>query len=171
MNRKWAAFLAALISFGPASALAEGYVGLNYASVTYAVDDLAPGEEEIELDDVVFRLGGNIAKYWVIELRVGTTLAPYEEEDGTEIRHHLLYSALSRFQYPFGFATPYFAAGRSWVDIKSGSTEIDVDDTTLVTGVDFRFSQRFGVNLEYARLFEIGDVTAEAPSVGVFYAF
>lgn len=171
MNRKLAALLAALISLGPASALAEGYIGLNYASVTYAVDDLAPGQEELEFDDVVFRLGGNINKYWIIELRVGTTIAPYEEDDGTEVRHHLIYSALSRFQYPFGFATPYFAAGRSWVDIKSGSTEADVNDTTLAAGVDFRLGESFGVNLEYAQLFEFGEVTAEAPSVGVFYSF
>lgn len=155
------------------AALAEGYMGLNYAVPEQ--DDRFFGDETFDTGDLFFRLGGDITRVFSAELRAGRTIATKEEND-LEFQHNYIVGAFLRADYEMNFFKPYVVIGGiRGEESLEGPGGIDAeetfDDVAGGVGLDLQFGDSLGLNVEYTRYYDINDVTLQGPSAGVYWAF
>lgn len=156
----------------PALSQAEGQFGINYVHMKQ--HDRFYGDDNFETGDVMLRLAGNINRYWLTELRAGTTASP-KKKDGVEFRHSYFYGAMARFQYPVGRFTPYVGAGYSRIkesiDTRTSSGEATFSDFSYAAGVDILLGESVGFQVEYFTLSDEDNVARRGPSAGFYYSF
>lgn len=166
-------FLGMMLS---SAALAEGYMGINYA-VLEQDNRFAPNfsGEEFDTGDLFFRLGGDITEVFSSELRVGRTVAPKEENE-FEFQNNYIVGAYLRIDYEMNFLKPYVVIGGiRGEESLEGPGGIDAeesfDDVSGGVGLDLQFGDHLGLNMEYTHYYDINDVTLRGPSAGVYWAF
>lgn len=163
--------LAGMLLSGLASA--ESFVGLNYAVPEQ--DDRFFGNQRFDTGDVFLRLGAEMNDIFVSELRVGATVEP-NEENGLRFEHDYLYGGYVRAQYKMGAFVPYVLAGLTWgqerIEAASGAVATaEFDDISYGAGLDLRLGDHFGLNAEFTRYYDIGNVMLRGPSAGIFFRF
>lgn len=156
-------------------AWSESWVGLNYATLEQDNRFYRGQSERLETDEVFFRLGADMNDYFASELRLGTTLGAIEEF-GYTFEHDYILTALFRARYEMGVFSPYLALGPSRVEESvtsptGGSASANVNGVAGGLGVDIELGDHFGINAEYMRYYDIGDVMLRGPSAGLFWRF
>lgn len=170
------AALGAVLITGPTMAMAGGFVGLNYTQLEQ--NDRYFGSDRFDTGELFARIGGHVNKYFTTELRLGTTVDDKSKGD-TSYRFDYHVGAYAELGYQFSLLRPYLLAGytfgREQVTRPRGGrdeTEKDhINDFSYGAGVDLYLSERLGINAEYVRYYDIGNVTYKGPSAGVFYRF
>ena len=78
-----------------------------------------------------------------------------------------LVGAYVRGGFPLGIFEPYVIAGATMIDTSWGF--VDGDDVGLSYGVgaDFKFNEKFGINLEYMYLMDFDGMTAQPAGIDV----
>jgi len=174
--KKWGSLFAVAALACSSTALADGYAGVSYSSWEY-VDSDDNGAEKIEdVGDLSVRFGGEINTYWTIELRLGTTVVPFEYDNSDSELSQTSMSIMSRFQYPMGAFKPYVAAGYTSATVTQSTPGADDDEDTFndpsfALGFDMGLGESLAVNAEYAQLMEAYGVKVRGPSIGLYYQF
>lgn len=156
-------------------AWSESWVGLNYAALEQDNRFYYNQKKRLETDEVFLRLGADMNDYFASELRVGTT-PEATEEAGYSFEHNYFLTGLLRARYEMGAFSPYLAVGpmriQESVTGPSGRTATSkVDGTAVGVGLDMELGDHFGINAEFMRYYNIGNVTLRGPSVGVSWRF
>lgn len=164
-------FLGMLLS---SAAMAEAYVGLNYAVLEQ--DDRFFNEDRFDTGEAFIRIGGQINEIFSSELRLGATVSPKEEEPLT-FEHNYLAGAYLKAQWKLGPIRPYAVAGFTALeeDLENSTTGIRSteykDDISYGAGLDLQFGDHFGLNAEFMQYYDIGDVALRGPSAGFYWRF
>lgn len=175
--KKWGSLFAVAALACSSTALADGYAGVSYSSWEYVDSDENGGEKIDDVGDLSVRFGGEINTYWTIELRLGTTVAPHEFDDGSDGElSQTSASIMSRFQYPMGAFKPYVAAGYTSATVTLSAPGVDdeedsFNDPSFALGFDMGLGESLAVNAEYAQLMEAYGVKVRGPSIGLYYQF
>jgi opacity protein-like surface antigen len=156
-------------------AWSESWVGLNYAALEQDNRFYRAQSERLETDEVFLRLGADMNDYFASELRVGTT-PEATEEFGYSFEHDYILTALVRARYEMGAFSPYLALGPSRVEDSvtsptGGTGSSSADGVALGVGLDIELGDHFGINAEFMRYYDIGNVTLRGPSAGVSWRF
>lgn len=162
-----------LMLAGPA--WSESWVGLNYAALEQDNRFYYNEEKRLKTDEVFFRLGADMNDIFGSELRVGTSLEPTEDFDHS-FEHDYILGAFFRVQHEMGAFSPYIITGliegKESVTLPSGySTSQKFDDIPVGVGLDITMGDHFGINAEFMRYYEKGNVTLRGPSAGVYWQF
>lgn len=165
-------FLGMLLS---SAAMAEAYVGLNYA-VPEQDARFFTNEDRIETGEAFVRIGGQINDVFSSELRLGATVSPKEEEPLT-FEHNYLAGAYLKAQWKLGLIRPYVVAGVTALEeeLQNSTTRIRrteyKDDISYGAGLDLQFGDHFGLNAEFMQYYDIGNVALRGPSAGFYWRF
>lgn len=173
MKKKTLTLTGALALLVSSAALADGWVGLNYAVPEQ--DDRFFGGDRYDTGDIYFRLGANINKVFSSELRAGATVSPHEK-NGLTFQNNYIVGGFLRASYQTSFVTPYVTVGYIWgeetLELRGGPNATETfDDIALGVGVDIALGERLGVNAEFTRYYDIGDVMLRGPSAGLYWRF
>lgn len=184
MKRIWGALAVVGLSCVAVSAQAGAYLSLGYAQ--HKQDDRFFGGDTFDTGDVVVKLGGEVNRWFGVEMRAGTTANSNKDDlrglpgvEG-EYRMRYFYGAYARLNLANPtFVTPYILGGHTWSEEKlkvhapgGGSYTDTWDDNSYGAGLDFSLSRRFGLNLEYM-FYRINDdnVTIKGPSASAVWRF
>lgn len=164
--------LAGMLLSGLASA--ESFVGLNYA-VPEQDDRFFGSGDRFDTGDVFIRLGAEMNDIFVSELRAGATVSP-NEENNLSFEHDYMYGGYLRAQYKLGPLVPYViagvTAGKESLEANSGVRFTEkFDDISYGAGLDLRVGDHLGLNAEFTRYYDIGNVMLRGPSAGIFFRF
>lgn len=181
-NIKYALPLAALVT---STAYAQDYsrtdvVGRSFAGIMGGqIDYSEDGFSDLTFTAVAARVGHDFNRFFGLELRGGTTLGD-EEFMGVDFSIPYFIAALTRFGWlpvdgnRFGV---YGMAGYVHGELQGAFGDVEVSQTegdiSLGAGVEYDFTERHGVNVEYLRYFdkEIAGSDVELSSIGGGYVF
>lgn len=156
-------------------AWSESWVGLNGAQLERDNGLYRAQKERIETDNLFLRIGADMNHIFGSELRLGSTPEATEEFDYS-VEHNHIVGGYVRAQYEMGFVSPYVITGvtegQEEVVFPSGARDKrNFDDISIGAGIDFTFGDHFGINAEYMRYYDIGDITLRGPSAGLYWQF
>ena len=149
-------FVVLMTIFFAAPALAAGpfYVGANYATVKYEVSDWG-FLVDFDMTALVVNAGLNLNDYFAIEGRIGTGLKG-ESWPGLGPEIDMLYGVYARGEYPMQNFKPYLVLGHSWLEVDYDAILTDdSDNISYGIGADFKFADKYSINLEYLYLLEM----------------
>ena len=179
MNNKYPQLLAAAAMLSlSASAWSDNYFGLNLSKVDFDTDLL---DEEPSMTALYLRGGTAITDFLDAEVRLGIGIGNDEQETpgsaiNTEAEVAGMAGAFLRGHLSvIDFATPYVLLGWSHVEVgiagPGANSDEKEDGLSYGLGVDFNFSELFGINVEYITWSDNDDAEITGLSTGVIFNF
>ena len=156
-------------------AWSESWVGVNYAQLEQDNRFYYNQEKRLETDEAFLRLGADLNQWLASELRVGASTSA-TEASGFSFEHEYILGGFLRARYEMGMFSPYLISGliqvNEEVTFPSGRTGTSsFDEVAVGVGVDMDVGDAWGINAEFMRYYDIGDVMLRGPSLGVHYRF
>ena len=156
-------------------AWSESWVGLNYAQLEQDNRFYRGQSERLETDEAFLRVGADMNNWLGSELRAGLSVESTDEA-GFTFEHDYILSGLVRAQYEMGAFSPYVVAGltrgkESLVRPSGAKTSDSFQGTAVGAGLDLTLGEHFGINAEFTRYYDIGNVVLRGPSAGFFWQF
>ena len=142
--------LAIVLFSAPAYSADQYYVGGNYSLVSAEASSLGL---PVDYDFGTLSLlgGAYINEFFAVEARLGIGLQDDDSFPGLEGEIDSMYGLYVRAEYPIHNFKPYLVVGFTEVEIALNSVGISSDDAGFSYGVgmDYKFNDKFAVNLEY----------------------
>ncbi len=164
-----------MLFFCTGSAFAQGYIGANYASVTYKED----GFSAVKPSAIAVRAGYQLNPNVAVEGRLGIgmgddSLTVSGVTVDVEVDNFI--GVYGRVMLPTGTAfTPYGLIGYTSGEItgSTGGISVSGDDSdfSFGFGTDIAIDNNLGINAEIAQLFKGDDFKVNALSVGLYLKF
>ena len=162
-----------LMLAGPA--WSESWVGLNYAALEQDNRFYYSQQKRLETDELFLRMGADMNKWFGSELRLGASTSATEGA-GFSFEHDYIVGGFLRAQYEMGAFSPYLISGlirvKEEVTFPSGRIgNSSFDEVAVGAGVDVDVGNDWGINAEFMRYYDIGNVMLRGPSLGIHYRF
>ena len=179
MNTQLPRLLAAAAALSmSASAYSDNYFGLNLSKTELESSELG---EDPSMTTLYLRGGTAITDFLDAELRLGIGIGNDEQETpGSDINTEAEVAGLAGV-YAKGhvsladFATPYAILGWTHIEVGIGGPGANSDEKedglSYGIGVDFNFSELFGINVEYITWSDNDDAELTGLSAGVIFNF
>jgi opacity protein-like surface antigen len=168
--------LVAVLFSAPAFALGPFYLGANYSMTNVGAKDVG-SVDDFDMDTVTISAGLYLLDFLAVEARAGTGVSD-DTVDLIKAEIGVLYGLYARAELPLGMFKPYVIAGYTAADLDSNFGDDDDSDLSYGAGVDLKFSEHLGLNLEYMLLMEFdtqlgsaGGIDVESISLGAKFYF
>lgn len=157
------------------TAWSESWVAVNGATLEQDNRFYRAQKERLETSEAFFRLGADMNNIFASELRAGASTAATEKFNYS-FEHDYIVGGFLRAQYEIGVFSPYVITGvirgQESVIMPSGARATGkFDDVAGGVGLDITFGDHFGINAEFMRYYDIGNVSLRGPSAGIFWQF
>ena len=118
------------------------------------------------MDTLTISAGLYLLDFLAVEARAGTGVSD-DTVDTTNAEINVLYGLYARGELSLGMFKPYVLVGYSSVDVDFGNASEDDSDLSYGVGVDLKFSEHLGLNLEYMLLMEFDSQLASGAGIDV----
>lgn len=154
----------------------ESYVGLHALNLEYSEEAVA---EDFNLRAIYARFGARFDDWYAIEWRMGRGVGSDEVSANAEIQElsqGMFYGAYFLSGYTWKSLFGYVLLGASQMKVEltgAGAADVELETSGLSYGIglDLKFSQHFGANIEYTQYTIKNDIDLSGLSAGLSYLF